>query len=101
LQVGKNKGDVASSVECYAMGHGVAGEEAVAAIAGMVERAWRRINGACMGMEEEAVARPAAWLVVNLERTMEVMYLGGRDAYTSGGDLKNLVTALFIKPVAV
>ncbi|CAL5062560.1 unnamed protein product [Urochloa decumbens] len=96
-KLGKNKGDMASTVECYAMEHGVAGEDAAVAIAGMAERAWRRINGACMDMA--AGPARAARLVVSLARTMEVMYLGGRDAYTSGGDLKGLVTALFLDPI--
>jgi hypothetical protein len=42
-------------------------------------------------------AARAAQLVA---RTVEVMYLGGRDAYTSGADLKDLV-ALFLAPVPV
>ncbi|CAL5086497.1 unnamed protein product [Urochloa decumbens] len=102
-KLGKNKGDMASSVECYAMEHGVGGGDAAAAIAGMAERAWRRINGAYMDMVEGPARAelPAARLVVSLARTMEVMYLGGRDAYTSGSDLKSLVTALFLDPAII
>ncbi|CAL5083184.1 unnamed protein product [Urochloa decumbens] len=102
-KLGKNKGDMASTVECYAKEHGVAGEVAAAAIAGMTERAWRRINGAYMDMVAGPARAelPAARLVVSLARTMEVMYLGGRDAYTSGSGLKSLVTALFLDPAII
>ncbi|CAN6225675.1 unnamed protein product [Urochloa humidicola] len=102
-KLGKNKGDAASTVECYAMEHGVASEDAAAVIARMAERAWQQINGACTDMAAGGarMVLPAARLVVNLAKTMEVMYLGGRDAYTSGGDLKGLVTALFLDPVSV
>ncbi|KAF8700359.1 hypothetical protein HU200_034292 [Digitaria exilis] len=99
-KLGKNQEDVASSVECYAREHGVTVEDAAAAIAGMAERAWRRINEWCMGDVPVAVL-PAAELVVNLARTMEVMYLGGRDAYTFGADLKGLIAALFLEPVPI
>ncbi|CAN6295009.1 unnamed protein product [Urochloa humidicola] len=91
---GKNKKDVASSVECYAREHSVSGEEAVVVIAGMAEHAWRTINQSCMEMDNTLL--PAAQLVVNLTKTLEVIYLGGRDAYTFAGDLKDLVVSLFL-----
>ncbi|WVZ57021.1 hypothetical protein U9M48_007467 [Paspalum notatum var. saurae] len=91
---GKNKKDMASSVECYAKEHGTSGEVAAAAIAAMAEHAWRTINRSCMAMDAELL--PAARLVVNLTKTLEVIYLGGRDAYTFAGDLKNLVVSLFL-----
>jgi len=91
---GKNKKDVASSVECYAKEHGTSGEEAAVAIAGMAEHAWRTINRSCMEMDSALL--PAAQLVVNLTKTLEVIYLGGRDAYTFAADLKDLVVSLFL-----
>ncbi|CAD6203729.1 unnamed protein product [Miscanthus lutarioriparius] len=91
---GKNKKDLASSVECYAKEHGTSGEEAVTAIAGMAEHAWRTINRSCMEMDSALL--PAAQLVVNLTKTLEVIYLGGRDAYTFAADLKDLVVSLFL-----
>jgi hypothetical protein len=91
---GKNKKDVASSVECYAKEHDTSGEEAVTAIAGMAEHAWRTINRSCMEMNSALL--PAAQLVVNLTKTLEVIYLGGRDAYTFAADLKDLVVSLFL-----
>ncbi|CAL4914513.1 unnamed protein product [Urochloa decumbens] len=96
---GKNKKDVASAVECYAREHGVSGEEAVAVIAGMAEHAWRTINRSCMKLDRTLL--PAAQLVVNLTKTLEVIYLGGRDAYTFAGDLKDLVVSLFLNGPAI
>ncbi|KAF8728760.1 hypothetical protein HU200_018038 [Digitaria exilis] len=90
---GKNKKDAASSVECYAKERGVSGEEAAAAIAGMAEHAWRTINKSFMDMD---IALLPAQLVVNLTKTPEVIYLGGRDAYTFTGDLKDFVVSLFV-----
>uniref|UniRef100_A0A0A9H1D9 Uncharacterized protein n=1 Tax=Arundo donax TaxID=35708 RepID=A0A0A9H1D9_ARUDO len=65
----------------------------------MVEHAWRRINRACMEMDRALL--PAAQLVVNLTKTLEVIYLGGRDAYTFARDLKDLVISLFLKAPAI
>ncbi|RLN40412.1 hypothetical protein C2845_PM01G15820 [Panicum miliaceum] len=97
---GKNRKDAASSVECYARERGVSGEEAAAAIAGMAEHAWRTINRSCMEVGDALL--PAARLVVNLTKTLEVIYLDGRDAYTFAGDLRDLVVSLFLNgPAAV
>uniref|UniRef100_A0A8R7Q5H1 Uncharacterized protein n=2 Tax=Triticum urartu TaxID=4572 RepID=A0A8R7Q5H1_TRIUA len=94
-----NNKDVANSVECYMKEHLVAGEEVVAVISALAEDTWRMMNQACM--EIEPALLPAAQLVVNLTKMLEVIYLGGRDGYTFGGDLKSLITGLFLKPIVV
>uniref|UniRef100_A0A0D9Z7N9 Terpene synthase N-terminal domain-containing protein n=1 Tax=Oryza glumipatula TaxID=40148 RepID=A0A0D9Z7N9_9ORYZ len=101
-RIGKSGGDMASTVECYMAERGVGGGEAVAAVAALAERAWRTINGECAVVGTmDAALLPAARLMVNLARTVEVIYLGGRDGYTVGGDLKGLVTNLFLDPLPV
>jgi hypothetical protein len=93
---GKNKKDVASTVECYMKEHGCTGEEAMAECAAMSEHAWRKINRGCM--EIKPILLPAAHLAaVNLSRTSEVFYVGGLDAYTFGDNLKDIVTSIFLK----
>jgi hypothetical protein len=52
-------------------------------------------------MEVGGELLPAARLVVNLTKTLEVTYLGGRDAYTFAGDLRDLVVSLFLDGPAV
>nr|CCG48009.1 terpene synthase, putative [Triticum aestivum] len=96
-KLGKNKKDVASSVECYMGEKGTTGEEAVAAIAAMIEDSWRTMNLACMDMDRALL--PAAQLVVNIARSNEVIYLRGRDGYTFGSHVKDLVTMLFLAPI--
>ncbi|CAN6362751.1 unnamed protein product [Urochloa humidicola] len=97
---GKNKQDTASSVECYMKEHGCTGEEAASACAAMVEHAWRKINRA--SMELNPVLLPAARLVsLGLSQTSEIFYYGGRDAYTYGSDLRDVVNCLFLEPLAV
>ncbi|XP_012701668.2 beta-cubebene synthase [Setaria italica] len=99
LQLGKSKRDVASSLECYMKEHGMAVEDAMAALAAMVEQAGRRINQACMELGRGLL--PAAQLVVNMTRMLEVYYLHGRDGLTYGRELKELITFLFLKQVPV
>ncbi|CAL4972950.1 unnamed protein product [Urochloa decumbens] len=94
---GKNKKDVASTVECYMKEHGVTGEEAMVAIAAMVEQAWRRINKAYMEMDR--TVEPAARWLLDMTRMLEIYYLHGRDGLTYGRDIKDLVTFLFLKEV--
>ncbi|KAF2939346.1 hypothetical protein DAI22_03g186200 [Oryza sativa Japonica Group] len=82
-KTGKSGKDAASTIECYMAERGVGGEEAVAAVAALVESAWRTINRACVEMDPNLL--PAARL----------------DGYTVGADLKGLVTALFLDPLRV
>uniref|UniRef100_A0ACD5VN18 Uncharacterized protein n=1 Tax=Avena sativa TaxID=4498 RepID=A0ACD5VN18_AVESA len=96
-KLGKNKKDLPSGVECYMMEKGVTGEEAVAAITTMTEDRWRTITMACMEMDRMLL--PVAQLVVNIARSNEVLYLRGRDGYTCGSHVKDLVTALFLDPI--
>jgi hypothetical protein len=99
MQLGKNKKDVASSLECYMKEHHATGEEAIAAISARVEDMWREMNWACMDIDQEL--QPLVQLVVKIARTNEIMYLGGRDAYTFGKDLEDHVTSLFLKPALI
>ncbi|CAN6290035.1 unnamed protein product [Urochloa humidicola] len=96
---GKNKKDVASTVECYMKEHGVTGEEAIVAITAMVEQAWRRINKAYMEMYRHGTVEPAARWLLDMTRMLEIYYLHGRDGLTYGRDIKELVTFLFLKEV--
>lgn len=96
-KLGKHKKDMPSAVECYMMENGSTGDEAVAAVAALLENRWRILNKGTM--EIDRVLLPAAEVVVNMARTNEIIYLKGRDAYTCGEDLEDLVTQLFIKPV--
>ncbi|XP_022685314.1 (-)-germacrene D synthase-like [Setaria italica] len=96
---GKCDKDVASTVECYMREHGTTREEVVAAIAGMVEHAWRRINKACI--EVKPAVEPVVRCLLNTTRVLEAYYLHGRDGLTYGRDLKELITFLFLKDVHV
>ncbi|KAF8775212.1 hypothetical protein HU200_004612 [Digitaria exilis] len=96
---GKNTRDVASTVECYMKEHGVTGEEAMVAIAAMVEQAWRRINRAYMEMN--CAVEPAARWLLDMTRMLEIYYLRGRDGLTYGRDIKELVAFLFLKQIPV
>jgi hypothetical protein len=52
-------------------------------------------------MEIDQELQPLVQLVVKIVRTNEIMYLGGRDAYTFGKDLEDHVTSLFLKPALI
>ncbi|WVZ56917.1 hypothetical protein U9M48_007383 [Paspalum notatum var. saurae] len=94
---GKNKNDVASSVECYINEHGVTAEVAVAKIDSMVEDAWKTINTA--RFEHNELLLPAVQRVVNLTVSMPLMYGDKKDAFTFSDGLKGVIKRLFLKPV--
>ncbi|TVU46961.1 hypothetical protein EJB05_06535, partial [Eragrostis curvula] len=84
--LGKNRKDVVNNAhEGYAKEHGVTGADAFAAIVRMTEDAWRTINRGCMEMDDPAMLPAVRLAVVDLTRSVEIMYVGGRrDAYTFG-----------------
>jgi hypothetical protein len=97
MQLGKHKKDMPSAVETYMIENGVNGEEAVAGVAALLENRWRILNQESMKLDRTLL--PAVHVVVNMARANEIIYLHGRDAYTFGDDLKDLVTTLFLKRV--
>lgn len=96
-KLGKNKKDMPGSVETYMVENGLTGDEAAAAIAALLENRWRILNQTRMEIDHTLL--PAVQVVVNMARANEIIYLHGRDAYTFGADLKDLVTTLFLKQV--
>ncbi|KAL5209539.1 hypothetical protein ABZP36_005162 [Zizania latifolia] len=98
-KVKRNGTDIPSMVECYMAEHGVGSEAAVAAVATLVEHAWRTINQA--SIEVNPAWLPATRLVVNLTQVLEVIYHRVQDLYTFGTDNKAVVTNLFLNPIPV
>ncbi|CAN6270906.1 unnamed protein product [Urochloa humidicola] len=97
FKLGKHKKDMPSAVETYMIENGLTKEEAVKAVTALLENRWRILNQANMDIDRTLL--PAAQVVVNMARTNEIIYLHGRDAYTCGDDLKDLVTTLFLREV--
>lgn len=98
--LGKCKKDVANAHECYMKEFGVTGAEAFKVIAGMTEKAWRTINRGCMMEVDPAMLPAVQTAIVDLSRSMEIIYLGGkRDAYTFASNLKDLVASFFLRPI--
>ncbi|XP_021320375.1 alpha-humulene synthase isoform X1 [Sorghum bicolor] len=95
--------DVVSSLECYMKEHDMTPNDATVAFETMVEHAWRRINKAYMELDHGIL--PAAQVVVNMARTVQMFYrhgrdehgIYGRDAYTFGDTLKETIASLLLK----
>ncbi|TVU47046.1 hypothetical protein EJB05_06624, partial [Eragrostis curvula] len=82
---GRNKMDVASSVECYIKEHNVTSEVALIKIGSMVEDAWKTINQAPF---KHRALLPVVQRVTNLAKSMTLLFLDKRDAYTYSKDFK-------------
>lgn len=91
---GKNKNDVASSVECYINEHNVTSEVALAKIGSLVEEAWKTMNHARF---EYRAMLPVVQRVTNLTMCTAFMYHDKRDAYTYNEGLKETIESLFVK----
>jgi hypothetical protein len=96
LQRGKNKNDVASSVECYISEHGVTGDVAIAKIGSMIEDAWKTTNHARFELAE---LFPAVQLVVNVSISMWFMYANQKDSFTFSNGLDGTIRRLFLNPI--
>uniref|UniRef100_A0A0D3FIF8 Terpene synthase n=1 Tax=Oryza barthii TaxID=65489 RepID=A0A0D3FIF8_9ORYZ len=93
---GRNKLDVASSVECYIKEYNVTSEVALAKIGSLVEDAWKTINQAHIDRRE---LLPFVHRVTNLSRSMAILFLDKRDAYTYSKDFKRTMESHFVKPI--
>ncbi|KAK1628965.1 hypothetical protein QYE76_003280 [Lolium multiflorum] len=93
---GKNKNDVASSVECYISEHGVTGDVAIAKIGSMIEDAWKTTNHARF---ELAKLFPAVQLVANVSISMWFMYANQKDSFTFSNGLDRTIRSLFVNPI--
>ncbi|KAF3441248.1 hypothetical protein FNV43_RR15161 [Rhamnella rubrinervis] len=88
------RGHVASAVECYMKQHGVVEEkEAYKALSEGIENAWRDINQELL--KPTAVGTPLLERVLNLSRSLEVMYDG--DSYTVNPHMLQQNISLLLK----
>ncbi|KAK3123479.1 hypothetical protein QOZ80_8AG0631610 [Eleusine coracana subsp. coracana] len=93
---GRNKMDVASSVECYIEDHKVTSEVALAKIGSFVEDAWKTINQAPF---KYPTLIPVVKRVTNLAKSMTLLFLDKRDLYTYSKDFKDTLETHFVKHI--
>ncbi|KAK9921372.1 hypothetical protein M0R45_029883 [Rubus argutus] len=93
----KERGHVASSVDCYMKQYGVSEQETLDVFNKQIVDFWKDINEEFM--RPTAVPKPVLDRVLNLTRVVDLVYKKG-DAFTHVGKLmKDTVTSLFIDPV--
>ncbi|KAF8701686.1 hypothetical protein HU200_033452 [Digitaria exilis] len=95
---GRNKLDVASTVECYIKEHNVSSEVALAKIGSFVEDAWKTINQAPF---KYPTLLPVVQRVTSLAKSMTLLFLDKRDAYTYSKDFKNTLENHFVKHISI
>ncbi|CAO2201563.1 unnamed protein product [Urochloa humidicola] len=95
---GRNKFDVASTVECYIKEHNVSSEVALAKIGSFVEDAWKTINQAPF---KYPALLPVVQRVTSLARSMTLLFLDKRDAYTYSKDFKRTLERHFVKHILI
>ncbi|XP_034570343.1 tau-cadinol synthase isoform X1 [Setaria viridis] len=93
---GRNKMDVATSVECYIKEHNVSAEVALAKFGSFVDDAWKTLNHAIF---EHHALLPVLQRVTNLAMSMMLFFLDQRDRYTNSKELKETLKSQFVKHV--
>lgn len=93
---GKNKTDVATSVECYIKEHNVTSEVALAKIGSFVEDAWKTLNQALI---EYHALLPIVQRVTNFAISMMLLFHDKIDRYTNSEELKETLESLFVKHI--
>ncbi|CAL5012615.1 unnamed protein product [Urochloa decumbens] len=95
---GRNKLDVASTVECYIKEHNVSSEVALAKIGSFVEDAWKTINQAPF---KYPALLPVVQRVTSLAKSMTLLFLDKRDAYTYSKGFKGTLESHFVKHILI
>lgn len=93
---GRNKMDVASSVECYIKEHNVPSEVALARINSLVQDAWKTINQAPF---KYPALFPVVQRVTSLAKSMTLLFLDKRDAYTYSKDFQTTLETHFVRHI--
>ncbi|KAM3393486.1 hypothetical protein ACQJBY_014288 [Aegilops geniculata] len=93
---GKNKKDMACSVESYINQYHVTNEVAMAAIEEMVEDAWKTINQTRFDRREML---PLVERITRLTKSMILMYHGNINLYTFTNGIKERIKEQFIEPI--
>jgi len=93
---GRNKIDVATTIECYMKENNVTGEVALAKIVSLVDDAWKTLN-------QELLERRAPLKIVNIitnfARSMMFLYHDKRDGYTNSKEVKGALESHFVKHI--
>ncbi|KAJ4847830.1 hypothetical protein Tsubulata_011785 [Turnera subulata] len=99
-EVEQERGDVASSVECYMKQFKVSQEQAHDEIKKFIESDWKIINEE-LCINETAIPKRILKICVNYARVMEVLYKDN-DAFTSATTrTKEMMAGLLVNPIPV
>ncbi|CAL9017431.1 unnamed protein product [Prunus brigantina] len=94
----KERGHVASSIDCYMKQHGVSEQETLDVFNKQVVDLWKDINEELL-IKPTVVPRPVLMRVFNLTRVVDLLYKRG-DGFTHvGKHMKDIVASLFLDPV--
>jgi hypothetical protein len=97
MQLGKNKGDVATTVECYMHEHNVNSEVALDRIESFMEDEWKTINQSRFEDPSPGFLKT----VINFAAGTSLFYGRNKEGYTFGTQLQEALDSLYVKSVLV
>ncbi|CAM0153072.1 unnamed protein product [Urochloa decumbens] len=95
---GRNKRDVASSVECYIKENNVTSEVALAKVTSLVDDAWKTLN---QELFEDRAPLSVINQITNFGRSVMFLYHDGRDGYTNSKEVKEALESHFVKHIPI
>nr|QNC49793.1 terpene synthase 12a [Leucophyllum frutescens] len=99
-EVEKERGQIATGIECYMRDNGVTKEVAMAKFFEIATNAWKDINEECL--RPFVHSRDVLMRILNLERVIDVTYKNNEDGYTQPEKvLKPHIIALFVEPIKI
>nr|XP_051209489.1 alpha-copaene synthase-like [Lolium perenne] len=94
-ELGKNKGDMATTVECYMHEHKVNSEAALAHIDSFMENEWKTINQARFENDASGFLKT----VINFAAGTSLFYGRNKEGYTFGTQLQEALDSLYVKSI--
>ncbi|OIW15246.1 hypothetical protein TanjilG_17566 [Lupinus angustifolius] len=90
---------VASFLECYMRQYGMSREDAINECRRRVTNAWKDINEECL--RQTKVPKPFVMRILNLTRSIDVIYKDQDNFTHAGGVMKTYIQALLVDPVPI
>ncbi|CAI9088535.1 OLC1v1022881C4 [Oldenlandia corymbosa var. corymbosa] len=97
----KERGELASAIECYMIQYGVSREEAIAELEKRITNAWKDTNRELLIGEAPEIPMLVLERVLNLSKVIHLLYRH-EDGYTNAFTVaKDMITQLLVDPVDV
>ncbi|CAL2253072.1 unnamed protein product [Prunus armeniaca] len=94
----QERGDAPSAIQCYVREMNVSGDIAEMKIKGMIDKAWKKINGKCLRTPQVPFLSPFVNIATNIARMVHNLYQDG-DGFGDQEKGSRLIQSLLAEPL--